>query len=181
MDQFDAISLLLVTRVVERISVVFAGLAFIYLGYKLFTKGVSGEASLKASKGDGELQLLNAAPGLFFALFGVILVGIVSFNQAVIPFSTSSEVGVDKQIREVLFSSAGANVEDVVPANQPDRITNVDVKRQNLSVIFEATKRMMLEVEFTQRLELLDAYRTAYELFGVEDNSISPTKLPLQD
>src|SRR5208283_365675 len=46
----------------------------IYLGYRLFILGVTGQASLSVTgKGVG-FQLLNAAPGLFFALGGMALV-----------------------------------------------------------------------------------------------------------
>ena len=44
----------------------------IYLGYKLFLFGVTGEASIVVNaKGIGG-QLLNAAPGLFFAVGGIV-------------------------------------------------------------------------------------------------------------
>lgn len=44
----------------------------IWLGYHLFVLGVSGEASLKVDAQDVSGQLLNAAPGLFFALGGIV-------------------------------------------------------------------------------------------------------------
>lgn len=53
------------------ISVVIAGLT-IWLGYHLFILGVTGEASLIVEAEDVSAQLLNAAPGLFFAVGGII-------------------------------------------------------------------------------------------------------------
>jgi hypothetical protein len=50
---------------------VVSGLA-IYLGYRLFVLGVSGQASLSINNNTVSGQLLNAAPGLFFALGGII-------------------------------------------------------------------------------------------------------------
>ena len=47
------------------------GLA-IYLGYKLFIAGVTGQASLSVETKTVTGQLLNAAPGLFFAVGGVV-------------------------------------------------------------------------------------------------------------
>ena len=48
----------------------------IYLGYRLFVMGVSGQASLviDATRAGGSIkgQLLNAAPGLFFAVGGIV-------------------------------------------------------------------------------------------------------------
>ena len=49
------------------LAVMVSGLS-IWLGYRLFVLGVSGEASLKVDAQDVSGQLLNAAPGLFFAL-----------------------------------------------------------------------------------------------------------------
>jgi hypothetical protein len=43
----------------------------IYLGYRLFILGVTGQASLSVNAKTVGGQLLNAAPGLFFALGGI--------------------------------------------------------------------------------------------------------------
>lgn len=47
-----------------------------YLGYDLFIRGVTGSASLVVEHKEVSGQLLNAAPGLFFALSGVLCLGI---------------------------------------------------------------------------------------------------------
>ena len=44
----------------------------IYLGYSLFIAGVTGQASLTVDSETVSGQLLNAAPGLFFAVGGVV-------------------------------------------------------------------------------------------------------------
>lgn len=44
----------------------------IYLGYKLFLLGVTGEASIVVDATTIKGQLLNAAPGLFFAVGGIV-------------------------------------------------------------------------------------------------------------
>ncbi len=43
----------------------------IYLGYRLFILGVTGQASLSLNAKTVSGQLLNAAPGLFFTLGGI--------------------------------------------------------------------------------------------------------------
>lgn len=53
------------------ISLAMAGLA-IWLGYKLFLLGVSGEASIVVNASGIGGHLANAAPGLFFAVGGII-------------------------------------------------------------------------------------------------------------
>lgn len=44
----------------------------IYLGYKLFLLGVTGEASIIVNATNISGQLVNAAPGLFFAVGGIV-------------------------------------------------------------------------------------------------------------
>lgn len=52
-------------------SLIISGIT-IYLGYKLYILGVTGEASLVIDAKDIKGQLLNAAPGLFFAVGGIV-------------------------------------------------------------------------------------------------------------
>ena len=47
---------------------------FVYLGYDLFIRGVTGEASLVSNAQDVGAQLINAAPGLFLAVGGFVIV-----------------------------------------------------------------------------------------------------------
>lgn len=56
--------------IVKIIPMIISGFA-IYLGYKLFILGVTGEASLSVESDKVTGQLINAAPGLFFALGGI--------------------------------------------------------------------------------------------------------------
>ena len=55
-----------------------AGFVSIYLGYKLFIKGIDGSATMEGEVRKIKLSLRNASPGLFFALFGtfMLLLGI---------------------------------------------------------------------------------------------------------
>ncbi|MBC8756348.1 hypothetical protein H2O64_16860 [Kordia sp. YSTF-M3] len=49
----------------------------IYLGYKLFAKGIWGQAGdLDIKFKDNQLILKKAAPGTFFALFGAIIISV---------------------------------------------------------------------------------------------------------
>ena len=63
-----ALSLNFIARLIPAAVSCFA----IYLGYRLFVLGVTGEASLDVdAKGIGG-KLVNAAPGLFFAVGGIV-------------------------------------------------------------------------------------------------------------
>jgi hypothetical protein len=53
-----------------RLTQVLASTCSLYLGYKLFILGVTGQASLSIESNTVSGQLTNAAPGLFFALTG---------------------------------------------------------------------------------------------------------------
>src|SRR5205823_3323873 len=54
----------------KRVPMLVSGIA-IYLGYKLFVFGVTGQASLVINAHSVSGQLANAAPGLFFAIGGI--------------------------------------------------------------------------------------------------------------
>lgn len=59
--------------ILRLISIMIGGFS-IFLGYQLFIKGITGKASLVVNANTLGGQLLNAAPGLFFAIAGVIIV-----------------------------------------------------------------------------------------------------------
>jgi hypothetical protein len=66
---------------VFRLSIIITGALSIFLGYRLFLKGVGPSeaaktgAQLEAAASSYRLTLRNAAPGTFFALFGAIIIG----------------------------------------------------------------------------------------------------------
>ncbi|HEY6189325.1 MAG TPA: hypothetical protein VIW80_16855 [Pyrinomonadaceae bacterium] len=74
----------------------------IYLGYKLFILGVTGQASLSVNSKDISGQLLNAAPGLFFAIGGVVVLIISVWKSASI---TSDYTGLPDGSRTRSYSA----------------------------------------------------------------------------
>jgi len=60
-----------------------------YLGYRLFILGVTGQASLSVESKTVKGQLLNAAPGLFFAVGGVIAMIVVVWKGVSISFDAT--------------------------------------------------------------------------------------------
>ena len=64
-----------------KIFLVIASSGSIYLGYKLFILGVTGKASLILESSDVSGQFINAAPGLFFAIGGLISLCIVAYKD----------------------------------------------------------------------------------------------------
>lgn len=85
----DPLILTIVTRALERLLVVLAGGLSIYLGYRLFiampnAERGSGKVSLP---GGVSIFLSRVGPGVFFSLFGAVVIGLslqfgVSFNDA---------------------------------------------------------------------------------------------------
>ena len=59
----------------------------IYLGYRLFILGVTGQASLSVEVRTVTAQLINAAPGLFFAVGGLTTLGLSIFKGVEISYS----------------------------------------------------------------------------------------------
>ena len=64
-----------------------AGMLALLLGYRLFILGVTGQASLSVQSKDVSGQLLNAAPGLFFAVGGVVTIVIATWKGVKISFA----------------------------------------------------------------------------------------------
>ena len=67
------------------------GIFAIYLGYRLFILGVTGQASLSLNSQSVSGQLLNAAPGLFFAIGGVVILFMVVLKSAELHFTPGEE------------------------------------------------------------------------------------------
>jgi len=77
----------------------------IYLGYKLFILGVTGEASLSVKTDTVSGQLINAAPGLFFAVGGIISLIIVVWKGVKISFG-DREFGEDGRVMREQYPEA---------------------------------------------------------------------------
>ena len=78
MSDFVIVNLMVI---LFRTIMILLGFGFAYLGYKLFVQGVYERAGeLKAAWGDKNLVLKQAAPGTFFALFGVAVIAISIFR-----------------------------------------------------------------------------------------------------
>lgn len=68
-------------RGVERLLAMAIGALSIVLGYRLFRLGVVGDQEGIIEKGDFKLHLVKVGPGVFFSLFGAVLVGYVAYVQ----------------------------------------------------------------------------------------------------
>jgi len=72
---------LLATMVAYKACILFVGLAFAFMGYRLFMADKTAAAGdLTGSLGKYGLSLRGGAPGLFFSLFGAVIIGTSVFK-----------------------------------------------------------------------------------------------------
>jgi hypothetical protein len=77
----DPKSLIILAVSAYKISSLWVGALFGYLGYKLFIMGIWGNAgTLQASYNNKKILLRGAAPGTFFIVLGAIVIGITLFK-----------------------------------------------------------------------------------------------------
>lgn len=70
----DFVRTVLIVTILRAVMVL-AGVAFAYMGYRLFVRGIYDSTSdLHAVWADKKLAITKAGPGIFFALFGVVVV-----------------------------------------------------------------------------------------------------------
>lgn len=81
-----------------RLAIIAVGMTSIVLGYRLFCKGIWGEKSgeggsgFDAKIGPATVTFQNAAPGTFFALFGVITIGFMFVHAPELSLETLQQV-----------------------------------------------------------------------------------------
>lgn len=77
--------------------VILVGLALVFMGYRLFIKGITAPAgSFSGEVGDKKVKLVRFAPGIFFALVGTIVVVVGSTRK----FSLAMPDGTEAESME---------------------------------------------------------------------------------
>ena len=173
----DPLVSVLMIRAAERVVILFAGLFLVYLGYRLFIDGVSGKSSLKAKRGDGGIELLNAAPGLFFCLFGFLLLGIMSFKEVRLDFADLDGSSTSEALSILLADATNKPSELATTGVIPDERqgdTSEIVMEDALQQVFTAAREGVKAYNFGQRLRVQQAYETVYYELGVNEASIHP-------
>jgi len=100
-----------ISYIIFRLAIIAAGVVCIIIGYRLFCRGVwpdigSGkESDLMVESRDIRFTLKNAAPGTFFALFGVVIISIMLVSS-VLEFEKSSELKSRKQAGESISDTS---------------------------------------------------------------------------
>lgn len=125
--------------ILRLVALFIAGMS-VYLGYDLFVKGVTGEASLVLNASSLSGQLVNAAPGLFFVLSGVAIT-IVSLYRKIEEYRPMAKLVPRKQ------AVGKVNLE-----NEPAPSNKVTVRRQE----GDANKSKVFEIEIESDMEYLE-------------------------
>lgn len=97
-----------------RLAIIATGALSIYLGYMLFVKGVFGgtqDADLSAEISGTKFSLKNAAPGTFFALFGVVIITVMLTQGMPMYDKTSSSMQAVNPVVSALPATSGAAIE----------------------------------------------------------------------
>lgn len=70
------------TRSLEIIIAILSGVFLCYLGFRLFQFGFSEKSDLKFEYGKLKLHLFKATPGIFFSLFGAVIISATVWRSA---------------------------------------------------------------------------------------------------
>lgn len=99
MDRVAIFSLIVFYKIV----CLFVGLSFAYMGYKLFIEDkVKKAGDMEASSGKLMIKLKGAAPGVFFSLFGTVLVGFTVLKGVSYSHEAPSLSSMDAQVPKVI-------------------------------------------------------------------------------
>jgi hypothetical protein len=74
--------LFIYTRTVELLVCILVGAFLCWLGYRLFFKGLSDKSDLNVEYGKIKFRIFRASPGIFFSLFGAVIVASSVWNVA---------------------------------------------------------------------------------------------------
>jgi hypothetical protein len=168
----DPLILTIVTRAIERVLVVLAGALAIYLGYRLFRDMPNAErGSGKVNLPGGiSIYLSRVGPGVFFSLFGAIVIGLsfqfgVSFNDSAQSLVTAALENPTREEQRSFSGIAGApaptlaavEVQREVEPYERDRVVAV------VAALNRAEAALPTNLPPTDRINLQYALRDARE------------------
>jgi hypothetical protein len=68
---------------------ILCGLISVYFGYRLFSKGIFSDAGeMDATFSNNKVLLKKAAPGTFFALFGLLIISVIGWRGLTVKIQT---------------------------------------------------------------------------------------------
>lgn len=165
----DFVTTILIVTILRGVMVL-AGVAFAYMGYHLFLKGIYDTTSdLNAVWADKKIAIARAGPGIFFALFGVVVVAT----------SVWRDTGLAQDAKDSALLPQTQQESDYVP---PQRMS-IDPEYMTVAKIIESS-----EAEFedewgmSDRSVLFNTYIRA-QVFGIPpdvyNNFVTTTYFPV--
>ena len=150
-----------------RLSIIIAGIVSIILGYRLFCRGIGCEkssgqgAELNAKVGGYEFSLKNAAPGIFFVLFGVVIISIM--------FSAGGPEMTLKTLRKYTRNEQEAG--NVSRAGEVAQ--ELTMKGNNQDALGDLTKRGLYYEEKKDIAKAIENYEKALSVMAAPMNNLA--------
>lgn len=161
--------------ILYKISCLMAGVAFTYMGYKLFLADKSTPAGdINLSAKEYALSLRGGAPGIFFSLFGAILICFAIYKGASLKHTTGSSStdsasagvhgGFNKvEVKSILPNDNGNELEIVLAPIQ-DQGKSKDIPEIGIGVLYPPHLQKSDHVETPDGNKSIDS---EYETFEV--------------
>jgi hypothetical protein len=114
MSDYAATALALV---VYKSMIVGSGTFCVYLGYRLFCRGVlNAEGDIEANWGNAKISARRAVPGTVIAVFGCALIGITAYRGLHLSFEPVSSPGIEQNVDYEVKDSPSVELDNVTPA-----------------------------------------------------------------
>ena len=152
-----------------RLATVLVAAMSIYFGYRLFYIVTERQGKLKIQNQDYSLQLSDVGPGVFFELFGAVVIIVVTIWQ---PYSEKTTTSADGSIQKI--SRDPANSSNITFAEE---LENLCVNTQVEAIFLQGTELLKrVEIE-----KMIQPHATASEDILIDfeyfiDSSNAPEK-----
>ena len=160
----------IVLRGFERIIIVSAAFAAIWLGYRLFDSVVSDKGSFEGSIGNWKVKLQRIAPGVFFAFFGagVLVFSLhspVNINQNA-PVSTdqNGRLELPQEQHQIPTEPQAIREQRSIVYGQQQIPASSDSRDRELFVAMSSVIQMLSRPEFVNKLDPPDRQLVDFSL-----------------
>ncbi|CAN2047830.1 Tetratricopeptide repeat protein [Candidatus Magnetomoraceae bacterium gMMP-1] len=156
------ISEFIIYLILFRLSIITVGAISIVLGYRLFCRGILSEGSsgsaFEGKVGSSQFILKNAAPGTFFALFGVIII-------CVMVASGSPEMTLEF-INKAEQNKARTSENETQPGISSARIRGTEKGGEDKGGLVAATQKGIYYEEEKDIEKAIEAYKEALNMLA---------------
>jgi hypothetical protein len=152
-----------------RLSIIFAGIVSIVIGYKLFCKGIWPENGKGGTEMGGEIggfgfKMKNAAPGSCFGMFGVIIISVMLIKSPPeLTYKMLEKPAAPGQVAGEKHDPGGAKTIE----------HDITVKGGVSGEISELTKRAQEFENKKQTESAIDAYKAALRVMAMPMNNLA--------